>query len=308
MALSQVRGRRPLRGCGALLPHVQAPHNRLVAQGGPRAAAAACAAHAGPPGRLRRPRRARGAGATPGGRWRRRQAAAARQWGQPSPRQRQGGPRRACGWWLASLQPAACSSVELGPAADARHAACHPPRRHALLAHAAAAPTRPRSRRRRRRPQAESDVQMLLASQAHLGTKNCTSSMERYVYRRRNDGIFVFNLQKTCARWRGRGAPGDAWGGGGDGCVAARSGEEGRSACQSGDAAATARRALACWRAVNRRRSGGAQRACRCLPPRRPPGTAATTPHAAPPRPPRSPCAPPQLREAAAGGAHHRGD
>ncbi len=40
---------------------------------------------------------------------------------------------------------------------------------------------------------------MLLASQAHLGTKNCTSAMERYVYRRRNDGIFVFNLQKTCA-------------------------------------------------------------------------------------------------------------
>lgn len=33
--------------------------------------------------------------------------------------------------------------------------------------------------------------------QAHLGTKNCTSAMERYVYRRRNDGIFVFNLGKT---------------------------------------------------------------------------------------------------------------
>lgn len=33
--------------------------------------------------------------------------------------------------------------------------------------------------------------------QAHLGTKNCTAAMERYVYRRRNDGIFVFNLAKT---------------------------------------------------------------------------------------------------------------
>ena len=33
--------------------------------------------------------------------------------------------------------------------------------------------------------------------QAHLGTKNCTASMERYVYRRRSDGIFVFNLGKT---------------------------------------------------------------------------------------------------------------
>ncbi|KAL4423287.1 hypothetical protein ABPG77_004556 [Micractinium sp. CCAP 211/92] len=45
--------------------------------------------------------------------------------------------------------------------------------------------------------QKEVDVQMLLAAQAHLGTKNCTSAMERYVYRRRNDGIFVFNLGKT---------------------------------------------------------------------------------------------------------------
>lgn len=45
--------------------------------------------------------------------------------------------------------------------------------------------------------QQESDCQMLLASQAHLGTKNCTASMERYVYRRRSDGIFVFNLAKT---------------------------------------------------------------------------------------------------------------
>lgn len=67
--------------------------------------------------------------------------------------------------------------------------------------------------------QREADIQMLLAGQCHLGTKvcyfylvtlisgaliffilslqNCTSSMERYVYRRRNDGIFVFNLAKT---------------------------------------------------------------------------------------------------------------
>ena len=39
--------------------------------------------------------------------------------------------------------------------------------------------------------------QMLLAAQCHLGTKNCTAHMERYVYRRRNDGVFVFNLGKT---------------------------------------------------------------------------------------------------------------
>lgn len=38
---------------------------------------------------------------------------------------------------------------------------------------------------------------MLLAASCHLGTKNVTSHMERYVYRRRNDGIMVFNLGKT---------------------------------------------------------------------------------------------------------------
>jgi small subunit ribosomal protein SAe len=43
----------------------------------------------------------------------------------------------------------------------------------------------------------EFDVQNLLAAQCHLGTKNCTEHMERYVYRRRNDGVFVFNLAKT---------------------------------------------------------------------------------------------------------------
>lgn len=31
--------------------------------------------------------------------------------------------------------------------------------------------------------QKEADVQQLLAAQCHLGTKNCTSFMERYVYR-----------------------------------------------------------------------------------------------------------------------------
>lgn len=39
--------------------------------------------------------------------------------------------------------------------------------------------------------------QMLLAAQCHLGTKNCTEQMGRYTYRRRNDGVFVFNLGKT---------------------------------------------------------------------------------------------------------------
>lgn len=45
--------------------------------------------------------------------------------------------------------------------------------------------------------QKESDIQLMLAAQAHLGTKNCDYQMERYVYRRRNDGIHVINLAKT---------------------------------------------------------------------------------------------------------------
>ena len=45
--------------------------------------------------------------------------------------------------------------------------------------------------------QKESDIQLMLAASCHLGTKNCDYQMERYVYRRRLDGIFVINLGKT---------------------------------------------------------------------------------------------------------------
>lgn len=45
--------------------------------------------------------------------------------------------------------------------------------------------------------QKEADIQLMLAAQCHLGTKNCDFQMERYTYRRRNDGIYVINLEKT---------------------------------------------------------------------------------------------------------------
>lgn len=38
---------------------------------------------------------------------------------------------------------------------------------------------------------------MLLAASCHLGTKNCDYQMERYVWKRRSDGIFVINVGKT---------------------------------------------------------------------------------------------------------------
>jgi hypothetical protein len=37
--------------------------------------------------------------------------------------------------------------------------------------------------------QKEADVQMMLAADVHLGTKNCDFQMERYVWKRRSDGI-----------------------------------------------------------------------------------------------------------------------
>ncbi|WWC91523.1 40S ribosomal protein S0 [Kwoniella dendrophila CBS 6074] len=43
----------------------------------------------------------------------------------------------------------------------------------------------------------EEDIQLLLAAQAHLGTKNCDKTMEPYVWKRRADGIHVLNAGKT---------------------------------------------------------------------------------------------------------------
>jgi small subunit ribosomal protein SAe len=45
--------------------------------------------------------------------------------------------------------------------------------------------------------QKEQDIALMLAAQVHLGTNNCTYQMERYVYKRRNDGIYIINLEKT---------------------------------------------------------------------------------------------------------------
>lgn len=45
--------------------------------------------------------------------------------------------------------------------------------------------------------QKEADIQLMLAAQVHLGTKNCDFQMERYAWRRRPDGIYIINLSKT---------------------------------------------------------------------------------------------------------------
>lgn len=38
--------------------------------------------------------------------------------------------------------------------------------------------------------QKEADIQLMCAAQVHLGTKNCNYQMERYTFKRRNDGNF----------------------------------------------------------------------------------------------------------------------
>ncbi|XP_021716581.1 40S ribosomal protein SA-like [Chenopodium quinoa] len=45
--------------------------------------------------------------------------------------------------------------------------------------------------------QKEADIQMMLAADVHLGTKNCDFQMERYVFKRRSDGIHIINVAKT---------------------------------------------------------------------------------------------------------------
>ncbi|CAI5489338.1 unnamed protein product [Closterium sp. Naga37s-1] len=45
--------------------------------------------------------------------------------------------------------------------------------------------------------QREADIQMMLAAKVHLGTKNCNYQMERYVWKRGADGVFIINLAKT---------------------------------------------------------------------------------------------------------------
>lgn len=43
----------------------------------------------------------------------------------------------------------------------------------------------------------DEDIQLLLAAQAHIGTKNCEKHMQPYVWKRRADGIHIINIGKT---------------------------------------------------------------------------------------------------------------
>ncbi|KAF5381131.1 hypothetical protein D9757_009418 [Collybiopsis confluens] len=43
----------------------------------------------------------------------------------------------------------------------------------------------------------EEEIQLLLAAQCHIGTKNCDKQMAPYVWKRRPDGIHILNIGKT---------------------------------------------------------------------------------------------------------------
>jgi len=46
-------------------------------------------------------------------------------------------------------------------------------------------------------PLGEDDLKLLLAAKSHLGTRNLDPQLERYVWRRRKDGVYIINLGKT---------------------------------------------------------------------------------------------------------------
>jgi len=43
----------------------------------------------------------------------------------------------------------------------------------------------------------EEDLKLMLAAKVHLGTKNLDPNLQRYVWRRRQDGVYIINLGKT---------------------------------------------------------------------------------------------------------------
>jgi len=43
----------------------------------------------------------------------------------------------------------------------------------------------------------DEDITLLLSAQTHIGTKNCETAMESYVWKRRPDGIHIINVGKT---------------------------------------------------------------------------------------------------------------
>ncbi|KAL0626261.1 40S ribosomal protein SA [Plecturocebus cupreus] len=50
-------------------------------------------------------------------------------------------------------------------------------------------------------PMKEEDVLKFLAAGTQLGGTNFDFQMEQYIYKRKNDGIYILNLKKTCEKF-----------------------------------------------------------------------------------------------------------
>ena len=48
----------------------------------------------------------------------------------------------------------------------------------------------------------EEDIAKMLACQAHIGSRNSNKFVQPYIWKRRNDGVHIFDLQKTWAKVR----------------------------------------------------------------------------------------------------------
>ncbi len=46
----------------------------------------------------------------------------------------------------------------------------------------------------------EEDIAKMLACQVHLGSRNSNTAMQTYIYKRRSDGVHIFDLNKTWAK------------------------------------------------------------------------------------------------------------
>ena len=42
----------------------------------------------------------------------------------------------------------------------------------------------------------EKDIQLLITAGCHLGSKRVTKQMKRYVYKCREDGVYIFDVKK----------------------------------------------------------------------------------------------------------------
>jgi len=45
----------------------------------------------------------------------------------------------------------------------------------------------------------EDDVTKMLAATTHIGAPNCDFQMEQYIYKQRQDGVFIINLKKVAS-------------------------------------------------------------------------------------------------------------